>query len=356
MKMAISQGIITMAAACALVATSAVSASAETQPAPEVTDATVAANALAAINNVDPDLLASAVAVSATPDQEIALDAATADSSIIIPTDASENVIFSPSEGTSSIAVELPFAAEASDAVSTADGVVVYDNNNGSTTVPIVREDGGVQINTVINAATAPTDYSYSFVLPSSATIVSSGDALLFVDGDKLLGGLAPAWAKDAAGRDVPTRYEVEGATVTQIVEHDQSYSYPVVADPWIGINLFSSITVDSYNSQPRVNLNLSNWGWSVYSGAAQGGGLTGIAAGQAILNTAGWDEAWGKGGTIRTALDKPSQRQQFSCHALGAVAAGTWNLEKFRPNRTNGDWGFGVAVHHCNWTTANQY
>ena len=80
------------------------------------------------------------------------------------------------------------------------------------------------------------------------------------------------------------------------------------------------------------------------------------FGAGQAILNTAGWDEAWGNVGTVRSALDKPSQRQQFSCHALGAIFAGTWNLEKFRPNRTNGDWGFGVAVHHCNWTTANRY
>lgn len=318
-----------------------------------------AAAAVAAIDNTDPALLAGAVSVAATEtpaSTQPALEATTAGSSITLPFDPAQSVTFAADDQSAIMAVALPFAEQASTATSAAAGSVVYDNNNGSATVPVVRADGGVQINTVISDPSAPTTYAYEFVLPAGAVVTSAGKTVLFTDGEKLLGGLAPAWAKDATGRDVPTRYEVHGTTVTQVIEHDQSYTYPVVADPWIGINLFSQITVDSYNAQPRVNLDLSSWGWAVYSGAAQGGGLAGIAAGQAILNTAGWDEAWGRGGVIRSALDKPSQRQQFSCHALGAIAAGTWNLEKFRPNRVNGDWGVGVAVHHCNWTTADRY
>lgn len=153
----------------------------------------------------------------------------------------------------------------------------------------------------------------------------------------------------------VNTRYEVSDNTVTQIIEHGEGSAYPIVADPWLGIKLWSRITVDSYRSQPRVNLDLSGWGWAVWSGVAQGGGVAGFAAGQAILNTAGWSEAQGWSTTVRNALDKTSQRQQFECHALGALFAGQWNLEKFRPNRTT-HWSFGVAVHHCNWTTANRY
>lgn len=184
---------------------------------------------------------------------------------------------------------------------------------------------------------------------------MEAGGSLLFTVNGRFVAGLAPAWAVDAAGQPVPTWFEVEGNSIIQVVEHDASYSYPVVADPWLGLALFGLISVDSYNYQPRVNLNLSAWGVAVYTGIAQGGGLAGLAAGQAILNSAGWDEAWHRSATVRSALNKASQRQQFECHALGAIAAGTWNLEKFRPDRTV-HWTYGVAVHHCNWTTATRY
>ena len=52
----------------------------------------------------------------------------------------------------------------------------------------------------------------------------------------------------------------------------------------------------------------------------------------------------------------RPAARTQSPWSVqLGALFAGQWNLEKFRPNRTT-HWSFGVAVHHCNWTTANRY
>jgi hypothetical protein len=271
---------------------------------------------------------------------------------ITVPTDPSQSIAFGTPSG-QTVSIDLPFAESASGAEVVADGVVTYDNNNSSSTAPVVKDDGSLQVVTVIDSATAPTRYPYELTLPAGTEIVASGDVLLFVDDEKLVGGLAPAWAKDADGRDVPTRYEINGLTITQVVEHNgANFTYPIVADPWLGVALFSRITVDTYRSQPRVNLDLSRWGWAVYTG----GGPVGFAAGQVILNTAGWDEAWGKGGTVRAALDKPSQRQQFSCHALGAVAAGTWNLEKYRPNRKNGDWGFGVAIHRCNWETADRY
>lgn len=271
---------------------------------------------------------------------------------ISIPTDAS-NPLSIESKDAGLIAIELPFSGDAARAEVISRGVVAFDNRNGSITAPIVKNDGSVQIITVLESAAAPTLYPYQLVLPRGAEIVKSGDSLLIVNRGKLVGGLAPAWAKDATGRKVPTRYVVSGTTITQIIDHvGGQFKYPIVADPWIGVSLFSSVSVDTYRSQPRVNLDLSLWGWAVYVG----GTPAGFAAGQIILNTAGWDEAWGYGGAIRSALDKPSQRQQFSCHALGAIAAGTWNLEKFRPNRTNGDWGLGLAVHRCNWETANRF
>lgn len=257
------------------------------------------------------------------------------------------------------LAMQLPFSKIASKARVVSNGIVAFDNNNGSSSVPVVKNDGSLQVTTIIQAATAPTRFDYQFQLDGTAKIIKYGAGLVLFNDGKFAGAVAPAWAKDAEGKNVPTHYEVSGATITQVVDHQSAnFTYPVVADPWLGVNLFSSIYIAPWTTGglPVVNLNLSPWGWLVYTGVAQGGLPLSFGAGQAILDTAGWDEAWGKGGSIRAALDKPSQRQQFSCHALGAIAAGEWNLEKFRPNRLNGDWAVGVAVHHCNWTTADRY
>ncbi len=251
------------------------------------------------------------------------------------------------------IGVSLPVFQKLPKVQAVAPGVVAYNNGNGSITSPVVRSDGSVQIFTVIGSPDAPTNYDYQLQVPSGAEIKQFGESILIVHEGELLAGIAPAWAKDANGRSVPTKYLVSGSDVIQIIEHSGGqYKYPVTADPWLGIALFGHVTVDTYRNQPRVNLDLSPWGWAVYAGINPGGFL----AGQIILNNAGWDEAWGMGGAVRSALDKPSQRQQFSCHALGAVFAGTWNLEKYRPNRLNGDWSSGLAVHRCNWETAERF
>jgi hypothetical protein len=257
------------------------------------------------------------------------------------------------------LALDLPFSQTASDARAVVKGIIAFDNNNGSSSVPVIKGDGSLQVTTIIQNENAPTRFDYHLKMDGALKIFKYGDGVVFLNNGKFAGAMAPAWAKDASGRTVPTHFEVAGSTVTQVVDHlVAKFSYPIVADPWLGLNLFSSIYIAPWTagSQPVVNLNLSPWGWLVYTGVAQGGMPLSFGLGQAIIDTAGWDEAWGKGGTIRAALDKPSQRQQFSCHALGAIAAGEWNLEKFRLNRLNGDWAVGVAVHHCNWTTVDRY
>lgn len=276
--------------------------------------------------------------------------------SVTIPTNPSHQVHIR-GDNSPGFSIQLPFSENASSVEVVDEGFVAFGNQNFSSTAAVLKQDGSLQILSIIESDAAPISYEYSFALPEGAKIIPSGRGLLIVNADGLVAAVAPAWALDAKGQEVPTHYELSGTTITQVVDHRSvEYAYPVVADPWIGIALFSSITVDTFNGQPRVNLDLSSWGWLVWTGAAQGGGLFGFGSGQAILNTAGWDEAWGKGGSIRSALDKPSQREQFSCHALGAIAAQTWNLEKFRPNRINGNWLYGVEIHHCNWKTSNAY
>jgi len=185
--------------------------------------------ALQAIEAVSPELLDDAINLTPEEGGDAAIEADIEDVQITVPTDPSDPLTFESDDG--DIAIVLPASAEASDAVAARDGVVVFDNNDGSTTTPIVREDATLQINTVIQSPEAPVAYSYQIDLPVGTTIERDGESLYFLNGDTLVGGLAPAWAQDADGQTVTTRYEVDGSTVTQIVEHDATFTYPVVAD-----------------------------------------------------------------------------------------------------------------------------
>lgn len=226
--------------------------------------------------------------------------------------------------------------------------IVEYSQDDRYSSVPVIREDGSVQAHTVIHSPSAPTEYTYSLDIPAGATVERAGESLLILDErGGMIGGVAPAWAKDANGDDVPTYYEIDGTTLTQVVHHETTSSYPVVADPWMGINLFGHVYKDTYRNQPRVNANLSPWGWAVYSGAATGINLT---RGQIILHTNGLAEVLSRGQDIRDAFrGRKSMYQQYSCHALGALLAGEWNLERSRPTLTV-PWTKDVLKHHCNW------
>lgn len=228
-------------------------------------------------------------------------------------------------------------------------GIATYEApDEDFTYVPVLRQDGTLQAHTVIDSADAPTRYEYTVEIPHGGRMEAVGTSvLIFNEGDEMVGGIAPAWAKDASGNDVPTRYEIDGAVLMQVVEHRTGSVYPVTADPWLGVNLFGHVFKDTYKNQPRVNAKLSPWGWAVYTGV---GSHIGPAQGQITLNTYGLEEILSRGQDIRDAFaGKTSMYQQFQCHALGALAAGDWNLERVRPTLTI-PWTKNVLKHRCNW------
>jgi len=93
-----------------------------------------------------------------------------------------------------------------------------------------------VQLLSVIDGGEASETYAYDLSLPAGHRLEASADggARIVDEQDTVKVEFEPAWAQDAAGKDVPTRYSVDGTTLTQIVEHKnlQGVSYPVVADP----------------------------------------------------------------------------------------------------------------------------
>lgn len=91
----------------------------------------------------------------------------------------------------------------------------------------------GAQVLIGIDSAEAPTTYDFGLrgdVSPRPAP--DGGVDLVGPDGAVVAQVEAP-WAVDAAGRHVPTRYELRGSTIRQVVEHQaRGVAYPVVADP----------------------------------------------------------------------------------------------------------------------------
>lgn len=235
------------------------------------------------------------------------------------------------------------------------DGSIVYADAFTSTDMVVqLTDDASGRFATVLRQASAPSKFTYRVTFPQgggSAQLLEGGIVGFYDIGDYFIGGLAVPWAQDAAGNEVPTRYEVSNfdsyALITQYVDHRtlEGVQYPVVADPWLGRNLFSSVTRDTYNGDVRVNASKSRWGLSMHQPTAWS---------WYIFNTYGWNEVRARQSIVTS---KTTLKQQYECHVAGGYAnlAGTWNLERFRPTRTV-HWSAGVVVHRCNWTTATQY
>lgn len=260
------------------------------------------------------DVLANVADVATTATGASAIDATVGDVEVTIPNDPSEGVTLMSGTG-AGVRIALPFADHASDAEVLTGGVVAYENGNSSTTVPIVKRDGSLQITTVIDDASAPSRYSYPLGLSAggSASLQRDGGVLLLDSQGEYLASVAPAWAKDADGKDVPTHYELDGITLTQVVDHGVGVNYPVVADPWLGMELIS-YTSWSGNTLRVYPTDYGRWGASVARSAA-------------------WDEVKAK--TPGTRENTSSMTDQFLCHYDMRPATSTkssWNLELNRP------------------------
>lgn len=274
--------------------------------------------------------------------------------SISVPNDPSSKMTIAGRNG--KVSVGLPFSGSASKAASSHAGTVAFDNKNGSSTTPIVRKDGSVQINTVINGARAPKRYAYKMQVPEGAKIQRVGSSVLVTKGEKMVAGIAPAWAKDAKGKSVPTHYELKGNTVTQVVDHGSQYAYPIVADPWMGGDLFGTLEKDRPDTDKSHGTvfsgELSAWGHSVYRSTPPYRWGAVVPLGTWIIEKVGWRE-W----KDRLVGQNPPEtlQQQYTCHAYYAyfvVGAGWhWDIELLR--RSNPDWNkypWSFLQHKCNW------
>lgn len=151
-----------------------------------------------------------------------------------IPRDLKDGV--KATTGGSAVSISLPNAQSASRATRLASGVVEYAGNNGSSNA-VVPTSSGVQMLTTIGNSAAPTQYAYALTLSRGGAVKVLGDgrAVITDSAGKTLADVAAPWAIDANGTKVPTHFETNGRTLTQVVDHTSGhFAYPIVADPSI--------------------------------------------------------------------------------------------------------------------------
>ena len=91
----------------------------------------------------------------------------------------------------------------------------------------------GTQVLIGIDSAAAPATYDFGLRGDVSPRPAPDGGIDLIGKDGVVVAQVERPWAVDARGRHVPTRYELRGSTVRQVVEHrTRDVAYPVVADP----------------------------------------------------------------------------------------------------------------------------
>lgn len=228
-------------------------------------------------------------------------------------------------DGSSSVQVTLPVSESAEATVN--EGLVELSDDDSSSIVPVVMDDGSVAIHSVLKDSSAPTTYAYVLDLPEGATLELSpetGAVTAFsTDGAPVL-YVAEPWATDANGESVPTHYSVDGHTLTQHVDVSSATAFPVVADPWLGIDLVASLSWTSVSGSGwKLNVNPTAWARS----------RTGDPA-WIVIGTAGYNEAYNKAAASTRSRFTVSGEQQYQCHVGFAGIDAQWNMEMWKPRK----------------------
>lgn len=230
------------------------------------------------------------------------------------------------SETDSHFGIGLPADGNVRDAVVARDGTVTYQRSLSATDVAVQRFKNSVRVVTVIKNDEAPSEFSYPIDVPAGGRMTIGQDGgVLVVDSRGLpRGGLAAPWAKDNQGRNVATHYELRRDVVVQVVAHHGA-AYPVVADPWVFIDLIKDATWELEQGGWTLHVTPTTWA------RAQAGGY--------LPGAAGWNELYSKykdvGRGIRSNLN--GMRDQYICHqvfvAIRYPNKPTWNLDEWRPD-----------------------
>lgn len=252
---------------------------------------------------------------------------------ISVPESAEGTVVIENTRG-ARLAVSMPAGSNRDKGKPVAPGVMAYDTGNGTTILPVIRDDGSVQVLTIVEDRSAPRKYTYSVDLPTGGEIQALDDGgLAFIGAaGEYIGGAAAPWAYDANGAAILTSYSIKGNTFTQNVDHQgPGVAYPVVADPWLGQDLYYNPWTSQFPQGWKVNVVPRSWGTTQTA-------PTMYWAHRDEVKTKLGSGAWKYNATVE---------QQHYCHILGLpLSLPTYNLENWRANLAFNQ----IAPYNCNY------
>ena len=150
----------------------------------------------------------------------------------------------------------------------------------------VVQEVGaqGQRVAFIINDPTDPTEYQVDFDGAATLEMDSTGAVMVLDAQSQLLALISPPWARDANGTEVPTRFVVEGTTLTQVVDHTTgAFAYPIAADPNVFVCGWGTCSLYIGRAQTaRIANFVSRYAWSTQAAMA-------FAFGAACAPLGGW-------------------------------------------------------------------
>lgn len=145
-----------------------------------------------------------------------------------IPTYAHSGITIA-ADGGQRVTIGLPAVGKGREVGNT----TLYDGRGQASLIAVQPTDSGVRA--LIRLAGPAAAERYRFAVAGTGRLQRRPDGTVAIldRGHRELGVIAAPWARDANGRAVATRYEIQGTTLVQVVDHRRrGVAYPVVADP----------------------------------------------------------------------------------------------------------------------------
>ncbi|EOE6380005.1 hypothetical protein ACKO6X_002805 [Enterococcus hirae] len=159
--------------------------------------------------------------------------------SVTLPKNADEEIQLKDGEENINVSLPEQFSTDALDVGDT----VIYDGEDSD--LGLQNTDLGFRALISINDSNASHEYSFKINLPEGYQLFDAsemenkapgtGNIYILNEEGLPVNMIDAAWAKDSEGNSVPTRYTINGDTLTQIIDFDEENFFPIVADPnWV--------------------------------------------------------------------------------------------------------------------------
>ncbi|WP_217180719.1 hypothetical protein [Streptomyces sp. AC495_CC817] len=272
------------------------------------------------------------------------------DVTAVVPEELSDPLTVQAADG-ARVEVTLPQSESVTQA-GAGEAAVTHELDDGSVLVPVVRSNGVLQVLSVLTDEAAPASFTYGVTVESGGSLAllpDGGVSVLSAEGDAAA-IVAPPWAKDAEGRDIPTRFEIDGTRLTQVIDTQAAPDvvYPVVADPAVSVKLTKYTVVNVVKTSNWTNTSRQLGICKVQSGA--GGGrctisgtysvdtsvTAGLGATKALVAAnIGFSLSTSVSGTISWTSKPTSAGTTYKAWAVGTRA--TYRVQKWTGYKTLG-------------------